>query len=286
MRGFRQTLMSKPRMCSNCRAFIDPKEKVCPYCDYRLGDPYAKRVRKEEGGLLGGFVPETHLTTFIILFVNLALFVAMLLLSQKLGGASLMSIPGGILEVFGAKVRYNIFVEGQWWRLVTAGFLHAGIIHFGMNSWVMFDLGAATEQTFGTARYLMIYFVSSVFGFFASLFWTAAPSIGASAALTGLIGAMMAAAKRSGNTMAWSAYMRWMVYIVVIGLIIPFIDQAAHLGGWAAGFAVGWIGSSPRVNRSIESMWKGAATVVTLIVIVCLAIAYTGVMRALASLPQ
>lgn len=278
--------MAKPRMCSNCRAFIDPKEKVCPYCDFRLGDTYAKRVYKEGGGFLGGFIPETHLTTFLILFVNFALFGAMLLLSQKLGSDSFMSIPGGVLEVFGAKVRYNILVAGQWWRLVTAGFLHAGLIHFGMNSWVLFDLGAATEQTFGTARYLMIYFVSSVFGFFASLFWTPAPSLGASAALTGLIGAMMAAAKRSGNSMAWSAYMRWMVMIVVIGLIIPFIDQAAHLGGWAAGFAVGWVASSPKVNRSIESMWKAAATIVTIAVAVCLAIAYSGVMRALAPLQE
>ena len=276
--------MAKPRMCSNCRAFIDPKEKVCPYCDFRLGDPYAKRVRKEEGGLLGGFVPESHLTTFLILFVNFALFGAMLLLSQKLGSTSLFSIPGGVLEVFGAKVRYNILVEGQWWRLVTAGFLHAGLIHFGMNSWVLFDLGAATEHTFGTARYLVIYFVSSVFGFWASLYWSAAPSLGASAALTGLIGSLMAQAKRTGNQMAWSAYMRWMIMIVVIGLIIPFIDQAAHLGGWAAGFAVGWVASSPKVNRSIESMWKAAATVVMIGVAVCLAIAYSGVMRALASL--
>ncbi|MBI1357834.1 MAG: rhomboid family intramembrane serine protease [Acidobacteria bacterium] len=272
--------MSKPRMCPNCRAFVDPKEKICPYCDNPLGETYAKRAARQGGGF-GGIIPDTHVTTFIILFVNLAMFVAMLLLSQKLGMASLFSIDGRVAELFGAKVRYNILVEHQWWRLATAGFLHAGLFHFGMNSWVLFDLGAAAEYTYGTSRYLVIYFVSNVFGFWASLFWTPAQSLGASAALCGLIGALMAGAKRTGQSMAWSFYMRWMIIIVVLGLIVPYIDQAAHLGGFVAGYAVGWIASSPRVNRNIESLWKAAATLATLGTVAALAIAYSNVLRAL-----
>ena len=162
-------------------------------------------------------MPETHVTTFIILFVNLGMFAAMLLLSQTMGRGSLFGMDQAVGELFGAKVRYNILIEGQWWRLATAGFLHAGLVHFGMNSWVLFDLGAAAEYNFGTARYLVIYFVSNVVGFWASLYWTAGSSMGASAALCGLIGAMMAAAKRSGQNMVWSFYMRWMIIMVVLG---------------------------------------------------------------------
>ena len=60
------------------------------------------------------------------------------------------------------------YMEGQWWRLITAGFLHGGILHILMNSWVLFDLGAEVEQIYGTSRLIVFYFVSTVTGFWAS----------------------------------------------------------------------------------------------------------------------
>ena len=86
--------------------------------------------------------------------------------------------------------------------LVTAGFLHGGLIHIFMNSWVLFSVGAQVEETYGTARYLVLYFVSNVLGFLASaLLQPASLSVGASAALFGLIGAMIAAGMRSNSAM-------------------------------------------------------------------------------------
>ena len=59
-------------------------------------------------------------------------------------------------------------MHGQWWRLITAGFLHSGILHILMNSWVLFDLGAEVETLYGTSRLIVFYFVSTVTGFAAS----------------------------------------------------------------------------------------------------------------------
>jgi hypothetical protein len=120
-----------------------------------------------------------------------------------------------------------------------------------MNSWVLLDLGSHAEQVFGTSRYLVIYLISSVFGFVASLFWSPMiPSIGASAAACGLIGAMMAYGYRSGSGMIWSFYLRWILLIAVIGLLPGFnIDNAAHFGGFVAGFVVAYLAGTQGSRR-------------------------------------
>ncbi len=263
--------MANTRMCPNCRAFIDAKERVCPYCQTEQ-QPVHRQSASPTGTALRGLIPETHFTTVILLAVNFGLFIVMMLLSQKVSG-SFFSIDLRVAELFGAKVRFNILQEGQWWRLMTAGFLHGGIMHILMNSWVLFDLGAQVEDVLGTARYLAIYLVSSVFGFYVSLQITAADSLGASAALSGLIGAMMAFARRTGQSFVWSFYLRWAILIAVIGLLFPAIDNAAHFGGFVAGFGMGWIAASPRINRATESMWKAAAAVCSVIAAGCIAYA-------------
>jgi rhomboid protease GluP len=263
-------------MCPHCRAFIDPKARVCPYCENEVGKP--AWTRQDTSGFLRGLIPQTHFTTVIILTLNFGLFVASLILSMKVSGESggMLSIPVQVLVVFGAKFAPPIVARAQWWRLVTAGFLHGGVFHILMNSWVLLDLGSHAEQIFGTSRYLVIYLVSSVFGFVASLFWSPmVPSIGASAAACGLIGAMMAYAHRAGSRMIWSFYLRWILLIVVIGLLPGFnIDNAAHLGGFVAGFAVGYLAGTPRVAGPLETIWNIAAGGAVAVVAVSFVLAY------------
>jgi hypothetical protein len=91
-----------------------------------------------------------------------------------------MNLDMETLWEFGAKLPQSILGQGQWWRLVTAGFLHGGLIHIAMNSWVLFDLGAQIEEVFGPSRLIVIYFCATVGGFLASTFWSRALSIGGS----------------------------------------------------------------------------------------------------------
>jgi rhomboid protease GluP len=250
------------RMCPHCRAFITTRDRVCPYCDTEVG-PRASE-RREPGSVAGGLVPHGRFVTMLILTVNIGLFIATMLYSMRAGNESLMDIDGQTLFQFGAKYRDAILL-GQWWRLITAGFLHGGLFHILMNSWVLFDVGAQIEEVFGARRFIAIYFVSTVLGFFASTWWSPALSIGASAGIFGLIGAMIAFGTTAGTSMGAAVrgmYIRWAIYGFLIGLL-PFfqVDNAAHLGGLAGGFVTAYIAGQPRPGALPEKIWGAVAGV-------------------------
>ena len=250
--------MDKRRMCPNCRAFITTDDKVCPYCQFTVG-PKAVDQRNP-ADLLGGLIPHARFTTMVIMLINTGLYVAMMIHMQAGGQGMSFDFDTRTLVDFGAK--YGPFmVQGEWWRLVTAGFLHGGILHILMNSWVLFDLGAQTEESYGTARYLVIYFVATVAGFLNSFYWNPmTPSIGASAGIMGLIGAMIAFGVRDRSSYGAalrSTYTRWVIYILLIGLLPIFAtDNAAHIGGLAGGFIVGYIAGTPGRSQAVERVWQ------------------------------
>jgi rhomboid protease GluP len=247
-------------MCPHCRAFITANDKICPYCNMPVGPRAVDR--RDAGPILGGLIPHAQFTTSIILLLNFGLYAATAMHSMRSGDGGWMGIDGQTLLAFGGKSRVAILYYGQWWRLLTAGFLHGGGMHILMNSWVLFDLGAQVEQIYGTRRLVVIYFVSTVFGFLASTFWSPALSVGASAGLFGLIGSMIALGVRHKSSLGAAIrglYIRWAVYGLLIGLL-PGIDNAAHIGGLAAGFACGYAAGLPSVVETLsERVWRVAA---------------------------
>lgn len=255
--------MDHRRMCPNCRAFITIDDKVCPYCQMRLGPPAAQRRAASDA--LGGLIPQAHFTTIVILLINTGLYIATILYSARVLGGLSMDLDQRVLALFGAKDP-AIYLYGEWWRLITAGFLHGGLLHILMNSWVLFDVGAQVEITFGTSRYLVVYLISNITGYLASLYWSpAVESIGASAAIMGLVGAMIAHSVRDRSSYGVAMrrmYVRWVVYILLIGLLPIFnIDNAAHIGGLAGGFIIGYAAGVPGFSRITETLWRVAAGV-------------------------
>jgi rhomboid protease GluP len=258
--------MDQRRMCPHCRAFITTHDKVCPYCHERVGPRAVER--RDPGVILGGFIPHARFVTMIILILNGGLFLATVLFSQRAGNSNaFLGIDMQTLWEFGAKYRDAILRYGQWWRLVTAGFLHGGLLHIGMNSWVLFDLGAQVEEVYGGARLILIYFMATVCGFLASTFWTSALSVGASAGIFGLIGAMIALGVRHQGSALGVAirgmYVRWAIYGLIFGLLPGLhIDNAAHIGGLAAGFGAAYLTGTPRIETAwSERLWQAAAAV-------------------------
>jgi rhomboid protease GluP len=227
-------------MCPNCRAFITTNDRVCPYCQVTVG-PRAVDIRSP-GQILGGLIPQARFTTVMILVINIALFLLETLAPQS-----------GIIQ-WGQSVPAPL-MGGQWWRLVTAGFLHGGILHILMNSWVLFDLGTEVEMFYGTSRLIVFYFVSTVTGFAASSHLGGGHfSVGSSAGIFGLIGAMLAFGFTDRSSLGMqvkSLYSRWLIYGLVISFI-PGVDFWAHVGGFAGGFVAGWLASTPRARL----MWK------------------------------
>ncbi len=247
-------------MCPNCRAFITIDDKVCPYCDV----PVPARGFAAAQDLVGGLIPHAQFVTSLILLINGALFVATIIMSHNAGNPRAISdIDSRTLVLFGAK--WNpLLAQGEYWRLITAGFLHGGLMHFLMNTWVMLDLSAAVEDLFGPRRMVMIYFMATITGFMASSLWSNAVSVGASAGLFGLIGAMIAAGSMAGTLQGLAVkaqYKRWALYSLLFGVVANFgmfgnIDNAAHVGGLAGGFVMARVAGRPRFGHWSEQIWN------------------------------
>lgn len=266
--------METRRMCPHCRAFITTSDRVCPYCHEPVA---ARHVERPAGPILGGLIPHAGYLTILILLINSGLYLATSLFSSSSGQGNFVNLDSQTLLIFGAKYGPLLHM-GQWWRLVTAGFLHGGILHILMNMWVLFDLGAQVEELYGGARMLVIYFVGTVFGFYLSALWRpGVVSVGASAALFGLVGAMVAIGMRyrsAAGDMIRSVYMRYLVYLLLFSLL-PGVDMAAHIGGLIGGFAVAYVSGRPgHPGSPVERLWQVGAGLSVLITLASFALWY------------
>ncbi|NDJ53994.1 MAG: rhomboid family intramembrane serine protease, partial [Chloroflexi bacterium] len=158
-------------------------------------------------------------------------------------------VLGGALTEFGVKAN-DLIVGGQYWRLVTPIFLHGGLLHLGFNSYFLYLVGPQVERAFGTARYGAVYLLAGLAGSLASFALTPNPSLGASGALFGILGAFLVFIYRNQNAIQNSrAIMMQVVQVIGInllfGFVVPLIDNWAHIGGLLGGAAAAWV-ASPR----------------------------------------
>lgn len=247
-------------MCPNCRALLSTADRVCPYCEFQILAPRPPVARRgtEAAEVLGGFIPQDRFVTFIILTINAGLYVACLLMNPE--GSDFGDVNGRVSALLGAKRGDWIMQNGQWFRLVTAGFLHGSLLHILMNSWALFDVGAFVERTFGVWRYLAIYFASTVGGYLLSSnmsYYTL--SVGSSAGIFGLIGSLIAVGMLDRSAMGEEIKqqaVRWAIYGLVIGCL-PGMDNAAHVGGLVTGLAVTWLAGFPSLFMNWrERLWQ------------------------------
>ena len=131
--------------------------------------------------------------------------------------------------------------NGEWWLLITAGFLHGSIIHLLFNVYILWVIGSQLEIIVGNIRFLIIYFVSLIGGSLASYWFSpfGSYSIGASGAIFGLMGAMLVVGKKRNLDISQITIL--VVINVVIGFVLSGIDWRAHLGGLAAGAFIAWV---------------------------------------------
>lgn len=260
-------------MCPSCRAFISSDDRQCPYCDAPLQSQARMRIVSSSSG--EGMIPEHAFTTYILLMINVALWAISIYLSSENGNKSaFMDIDGETLVLLGGKFTPYVRQAGQWWRLITAGFLHGGLLHIAMNGWALLAMGRQVDMVYGSARYLVIFFAGTVGGFWASTMFSSSPlSVGASAGLCGLVGAMIAVGFLSKSRMALDlrdGYLRYAGFLVLFGLLSPFgrIDNWAHLGGIGAGFAVAMLVGLPMpVLPARERLWTLAAWICVLLTV-------------------
>ncbi|HYF60475.1 MAG TPA: rhomboid family intramembrane serine protease [Burkholderiaceae bacterium] len=136
------------------------------------------------------------------------------------------------------------------WRLLTATFLHGGIIHLAFNMWALWDTGRLAERFYGNGQLALIYLVAGLAGSIASLFFSARAgvSVGASGAIFGVVGCLLAAIFTKAHKLPAglvasmrSSMLMFVGYSLFMGFVAGFIDNAAHIGGLVGGFAMGMV---------------------------------------------
>ena len=135
-----------------------------------------------------------------------------------------------------------LVLQGQWWRIVTGGFMHGGIFHIALNMFALYQLGMFVEAALGAPRMLAIYAISLVGGGLAVVYFSPNDvTVGASGAIFGLFGALLAIGVRLGSR--GRALIASVLPVLVLNLAftfaVPFISKAGHLGGLACGFLAG-----------------------------------------------
>jgi len=157
----------------------------------------------------------------------------------------LQLVVGDRLIVLGANDG-RLVRQGEVWRLVTSMFLHGSFVHLAMNAWALLQLGGLFEMLLGSRRLLLVYFASGIAGSCASAFFTHSLSVGASGAIFGLMGALIAFLLRHRDILTPGAksllgqLVLWAGVNIALGASMPKIDNAAHLGGCAAGMLLGF----------------------------------------------
>lgn len=235
-------LDKKSMLCPGCRRLISSDETSCPFCGLvNPGSP----IRQ---GLSRFSLRDSDSIIQFIIYANAAVFILALVLKPSEMGMSLnpftlLSPSSTSLMLLGATGTFPIDYYHRWWTILTASWLHGGILHIAFNMLALHQLGPFVAQEYGTARFLVVYLLSGICGFLLSYLVGIPFTLGASASVCGLIGAILYYGKSRGGYFGTAIYrqaMGWIIGLVLFGLLLPGINNWAHGGGIAAGIAAGF----------------------------------------------
>jgi rhomboid protease GluP len=230
-------------ICSSCGVLVGVNDDRCYNCGRRNPGLWGFAPALRAWGADLGFTPFA-IGTCVLIY-------ALTLLASR--GSVNMQAGFGFLSpslysliAFGASGNVPVFIAGRWWTVLSASWLHAGLLHIFFNMWVLKQMGPITADLYGPSRTVIIYVISGVCGFTLSTLlgqYAAIPllshpgvTVGASAPIAGMIGAIFHYGKRGGSAMARSYAQQYIIAMVAYAFFFGGIDNAAHLGGFAGGY--------------------------------------------------
>lgn len=256
-------------VCISCGNLVGVHDERCYTCG--RWNPalwgYAPALRRLGQDL--GFVP-------LVVSGSVALYVATLVASgpEALGGGSPLSLlaPNTLsLFLFGASGAVPVFGYGRWWTVLSAGWLHAGVLHILFNMLWVRQLGPAVAEFYGAGRMVVIYTVAGVCGFLLSSLAGASLAflplgvlrgaqftVGASAPIFGLLGALVYYGRRTGSHLVHREALHYAAVLFIFGLVMSGVDNYAHAGGFLGGYLMGkWL--DPLKPERLEHMLAALA---------------------------
>jgi rhomboid protease GluP len=231
------TAQKKSLLCPNCRRLISRDEPRCPWCG--IPHPGSRFKALFSGRLLDRPDQILHL----IIGANVVMYVLSLLLNPAMAGMamnpfSFLSPDNRSLLLLGATGTLPISVLGRWWSLISASYLHGSLLHILFNMLALRQLLPLVAQEFGTPRMFAIYTIGGLGGFVLSYLVGVRFTIGASAAVCGLIGAVLYYGRHRGGSYGQELFSQvggWAIGIFAFGLLVPGINNWGHGGGMVAG---------------------------------------------------
>jgi membrane associated rhomboid family serine protease len=202
--------------------------------------------------------PSAPVVTQALIVINVLVFLA-----ETAAGAPLQGGGAGSVYVHGALFGPLIEQNHEYWRIVTSGFLHDGLLHIALNMFFLYIIGRTLEPAIGSVAFAAIYFTSLITGSFgALLFQPDAVTVGASGACFGVLGALIVVAYYRGISIWQSGLGATLLINVVFSLTVNGISIGGHLGGLVGGMITGWLFVQLAERRRMPAMAVAGCIVV------------------------
>ena len=227
-------------LCPSCRKLISADERKCPYCGTLHPGlfGFAPTLQRWFGvsmdlvpGIVGACVVLYALSLLLDLGAVQAVRGPFSFLAPSPLALYRLGMTSGVAQI-----------TGRWWTVLTAIYLHGDLLHILFNMMWIRQLGPDAQQIFGRARFFMLFMLTGAAGFLLSNLRGGAPSVGASGAIFGIMGAMLAYGRRDRSTwgdMMSRQMLQWAVILLVFGFMGRGVNNWAHLGGLASGYLLG-----------------------------------------------
>ena len=261
-------------LCTSCGKLVGVRDPVCWNCGRRNPGLWGF------GPVLRGLGRDLGYTTIVIATCSI-LYAATLVVDPRgignTGIFSMLSPSMSSLFLFGGSGAVPVFVYGRWWTLLSASWLHGSALHIFFNMLWVKQLAPAVVELYGAPRTVIIYTAAGIMGFalssFAGLFGGipflrgARFTIGASAAIFGLLGALVYYGRRGGSSHISSQATSMALILFIFGFVMPNIDNYAHLGGFIGGYGMSkWL-DPLKPERTDHMIWALICLTATLLAI-------------------
>ena len=227
----------KSILCPHCSKLISADERTCPHCGISRPGARWKNIPVTRGLLQSDQLIKT------IIYANVGMYLISLLMNPTRMGLSanpfmFLSPSNGALLLLGSTGTIPIDQGHRWWTLVSANYLHGGILHIVFNMIALYQIGPLVLREYGANRLIGLYTLGGIFGFLVSYFAGVRLTLGASAAVCSLIGASLYYGKSRGGTYGQAIYKQisgWVLMLFIFGFMVPGINNWGHGGGIVGG---------------------------------------------------
>ena len=252
-------------VCAQCNQLVGINEETCPFCGaWRPGlFGWAPVLRRVIGVRL-------DLITLIV-GASVTLYALALLLQPEaiVQGGGMLSIlsPGGRALYQLGMTGGVAWQLGWWWTMLTAIYLHGGLLHIFFNMMWIRNLGPAATEVFGPARTFVLFNASGVVGFMASNVMSGVPTIGASGAIFGLLASLIVYGRKRGASMMTQQLWQWAIILGIFGFVMPSVNNWAHGGGFVGGWVAAHLMGFSDERRESTSVLLAALILIVLTII-------------------